>query len=41
VPEVADATGLSPATVKRRIGKARSILAARLAPAMEGADALA
>lgn len=31
VPQVADATGLSPATVKRRIGRARAILAARLA----------
>lgn len=41
VPEVAEATGLSPATVKRRIGKARSILAARLTPVMEAADALA
>jgi RNA polymerase sigma-70 factor, ECF subfamily len=34
VPEVAEATGLSPATVKRRIGKARTLLAARLAPAL-------
>ncbi len=41
VPEVAEATGLSPATVKRRIGKARSILAARLKPTLEAADALA
>ncbi len=31
VPQVAEATGLSPATVKRRIGRARAILAARLA----------
>jgi len=30
VPEVAEATGLSPATVKRRIGAARQVLAARL-----------
>lgn len=40
VPEVAHTTGLSPATVKRRIGKARSILAARLSPTVEGADGL-
>lgn len=31
VPQVASATGLSPATVKRRIGRARAVLAARLA----------
>lgn len=41
VPEVAEATGLSPATVKRRIGKARTLLAARLAPALGNAHALA
>ena len=40
VPEVAEATGLSPATVKRRIGRARTILAARLAPVMEVDGAL-
>jgi len=39
VPEVAEATGLSPATVKRRIGRARGILAARLADVAEGQDA--
>ncbi len=36
VPQVASATGLSPATVKRRIGRARSILAARLADVRAG-----
>jgi len=36
VPQVAEATGLSPATVKRRIGKARGILAARLADVRSG-----
>jgi len=41
VPEVAEATGLSAATVKRRIGRARTILAARLAPVMEADGALA
>jgi len=39
VPEVAEITGLSPATVKRRIGRARTILAARLAPVMEAEGA--
>ncbi len=35
IPEVAEATSLSPATVKRRIAKAREVLAARLAPLHE------
>lgn len=36
VPEVAEATGLSPATVKRRIGAARRLLARRLADLAPG-----
>lgn len=38
VPEVAAATGLSPATVKRRVGAARRLLARRLADLAPGED---
>jgi RNA polymerase sigma-70 factor, ECF subfamily len=41
VPEVAAATSLSPATVKRRIARAREVLAARLMPYRDEEDDVA